>query len=156
MSGSWSKEHWRMVKADGMYRRAEADIGSILIPRPIVRMEDTGISRGKQNQLASGYANSTSRLGRGMVVSLVCAIYPHLRQSLITSRHCTKSNKGTRRPDWSKPSSRIDCSIASTPNRTGRLSCCPRPSSNQTNGCGRCSRKWQSRSQVGRMPGYGL
>lgn len=66
--------------ADGQSRRyvqqGEGRYRSILIPRPIVRMEDTGISRGKQNQLASGYANSTSRLGRGMVVSLVLRHLP--------------------------------------------------------------------------------
>lgn len=37
--------------------------------RPIVRMEDTGIELGMQNQLAAGYANTQSKIGRGMIVS---------------------------------------------------------------------------------------
>jgi hypothetical protein len=38
--------------------------------RPIVRMEDTGIDMGMQNQLAAGYANTQSKIGRGMIVSI--------------------------------------------------------------------------------------
>jgi len=37
-------------------------------------MEDTGIDMGMQNQLAAGYANTQSKIGRGMIVRLSLAL----------------------------------------------------------------------------------
>ncbi|WVQ94984.1 hypothetical protein IAU59_002076 [Kwoniella sp. CBS 9459] len=37
--------------------------------RPVMRMDDTGISQAEQNQLASGYRNATSTFGSKMIVS---------------------------------------------------------------------------------------
>ncbi|WVR09689.1 hypothetical protein IAU60_006764 [Kwoniella sp. DSM 27419] len=37
--------------------------------RPVMRMDDTGISQAEQNQLASGYRNATSTFGSKMIIS---------------------------------------------------------------------------------------
>lgn len=43
-----------------------------IILRPVVRMEDTGLSQAEQNQLASGFRSANSTFGSNMIAS------PHL------------------------------------------------------------------------------
>lgn len=41
-----------------------------IILRPVVRMEDTGLSQAEQNQLASGFRSANSTFGSNMIASL--------------------------------------------------------------------------------------
>jgi hypothetical protein len=45
-------------------------------PRPIMQLEDTGLSKGRMNEMASGRMNANSKFGKNTNVSPASHTYP--------------------------------------------------------------------------------